>query len=143
VPENIVGLYMQAADAYVQPSLLEGLANATMEAMATGLPVIATDTCGQREAVRDGENGWLVPTGDVSALVAAMEEVSDDSNEARRRGAAARRTIEGDFDPAVHAQRLKGLLEALVRRPSASVLPPSGTQPNAVLSRHREAASAV
>src|SRR5262249_34326785 len=61
VPHDHVSRWMQAADAYVQPSIYEGLANATMEAMATGLPVIATDTGGQRELIDSGRNGLLVP----------------------------------------------------------------------------------
>ncbi|MGQ0641838.1 MAG: glycosyltransferase [Gemmatimonadaceae bacterium] len=110
--------YMQAADAYIQPSLLEGLANATMEAMATGLPVIATDTGGQREVVRSEQNGWLVPPGDSDALATAMESMAGNMNEARRRGAEARQTIQSAFDPLIHANRLRALLEGLVRQGS-------------------------
>jgi glycosyltransferase involved in cell wall biosynthesis len=49
VPQDGVRTWMQASDGYVQPSLCEGLSNATMEAMATGLPVIATNVGGQGE----------------------------------------------------------------------------------------------
>lgn len=120
VHHDHVRAYLQAADAYIQPSLLEGLANATMEAMATGLPVVATDTGGQGEAVRAGENGWLVPPGDAVALASAMEDVADDSMEAYRRGSAARRTIQAHFNPVVHSARLYGLLSDLVRQPRAA-----------------------
>jgi glycosyltransferase involved in cell wall biosynthesis len=113
VPHERVVTFLQAADAFVQPSRLEGLANATMEAMATGLPVITTDTCGQRELVRNGENGWLVPTHDSEALARAMCEMSGDEQTARRYGDAARRTIVDSFDPRREATRLSERLAAL------------------------------
>jgi glycosyltransferase involved in cell wall biosynthesis len=121
VSEDRVADYMRAADAYIQPSLLEGLANATMEAMATGLPVIATDTGGQREVVRAAHNGWLVPPGDSAALATAMESMAGDTDEARRRGVEARKTIQSEFDPLIHASRLRQLLEGVVGqgRPAA------------------------
>lgn len=115
VPAARVGAYMQAADAYVQPSRLEGLANATMEAMAVGLPVIATDTGGQREAIRDGENGWLVPPADAKALARAMHLLATDVEQAQRFGMAARQTIEAKFDPSVQAGYLSALLRGLCR----------------------------
>jgi teichuronic acid biosynthesis glycosyltransferase TuaC len=110
VPQDHVVRYLQAADAYLQPSRLEGLANATMEAMATGLPVITTDTCGQRELIEDGVNGWLVPPGDATALAAAMTDLAADRERARARGDAARRTIETRFNPRHEAARLAEIL---------------------------------
>jgi teichuronic acid biosynthesis glycosyltransferase TuaC len=107
--------WLQAADGYVQPSRLEGLANATMEAMAVALPVVATAACGQAELVAPGQNGWLVPTEDPAALAAALAELAADPVEARRRGEAARRTIVERFDPRAHAVRLAGLLAATGR----------------------------
>jgi teichuronic acid biosynthesis glycosyltransferase TuaC len=112
-PSDRVLSFMQAADAYVQPSRLEGLSNATMEAMAVGLPVVTTDAGGQRELVRDGANGWLVPTSDPNALYRAMSEVARRPEEASVRGAAARRTIVTSFDPLEQAARLSGMLTAL------------------------------
>ncbi|MEO8560995.1 MAG: glycosyltransferase [bacterium] len=105
--------YMQGADAYVQPSRLEGLSNATMEAMAVGLPVVTTNAGGQRELVRDGMNGRLVPTSDPDALHRAMDDVARHPEQASRRAAAARRTIVTSFDPLVEAARLSGMLSAL------------------------------
>ena len=119
-PPGQVLRWLQAADAYVQPSRLEGLANATMEAMAAALPVVTTATCGQTELVRDGENGWLVPPEDPEALAAALAGVAADPAEARRRGAAARRTIVERFDPRRAAERLAGLLAAVGSAGAAS-----------------------
>lgn len=105
--------YMQAADGYVQPSRLEGLSNATMEAMAVGLPVVSTSAGGQSELVRDGVNGWLVPTSDSAALLRAMEEVASQPERAAALGAEARRTIAEDFDPLTAARRLSARLVGL------------------------------
>lgn len=113
VAHALVTSYMQAADAYVQPSRLEGLANATMEAMAVGLPVITTDTCGQRELVRDGENGWLVPPEDAAALATALCEMASSAEASWHFGQTARRTIETRFNPETETSRLARMLETL------------------------------
>ena len=105
--------YLQAADAYVQPSRLEGLSNATMEAMATALPVVTTDAGGQVELVRDGLEVWLVPAEDPDALARAMAALASDPAEALRRGAAARRSIVERFDAMHETEKLSNLLTDL------------------------------
>ena len=105
--------YLQAADGYVQPSHTEGIANATMEAMAVGVPVVSADAGSQREVVRDGENGWLVPVHDAPALVNAMIALADDAEGARTRAMRGRETVVREFDPLAHAQRLSDLLTEL------------------------------
>ena len=105
--------YLQAADGYVQPSHTEGIANATMEAMAVGVPVVSADAGSQREIVRDGENGWLVPVHDVPALVNAMIALADDPDGAHARGLRGRETVLTEFDPLIHAERLSNLLTEL------------------------------
>jgi colanic acid/amylovoran biosynthesis glycosyltransferase len=66
-----------ASRALVLPSFAEGLPVALMEAMALGRPVISTYIAGIPELVRSGEHGWLVPAGDVEALVEAVETCFD------------------------------------------------------------------
>lgn len=64
--------HLRSARALVMASFAEGLPVVIMEAMALTRPVITTSIAGVPELVKDGENGWLVPAGDVDALVRAM-----------------------------------------------------------------------
>lgn len=72
---------LQAARALVLPSFAEGLPVVIMEAMALGRPVISTFVAGIPELVQAGENGWLVPAGDVEALADAMQACLESSAE--------------------------------------------------------------
>jgi sugar transferase (PEP-CTERM/EpsH1 system associated) len=65
---NSVPELLNAMDAYVLPSLTEGISNSLLEAMATGLPVVATDTGGNPEVVIGGDSGLLFPVGDYARL---------------------------------------------------------------------------
>ena len=116
IPADKVLRYMQAADAYIQPSRLEGLANATMEAAAVALPVITTDTCGQREVIQNGVNGWLVAPESPVALLQAMNELAADPNRAAQMGQVARKTIKQKFNPTLEAGKLANILQRLATR---------------------------
>jgi glycosyltransferase involved in cell wall biosynthesis len=83
-------------DVFVLSSREEGIPNALLEAMAAGRPAVATAVGGTPEVLRDGETGWLVPARSPQALAAALAEALGRPDEARRRGAAARRAaLEG------------------------------------------------
>lgn len=85
--------WLAAMDLFVQSSVMEGTSNALLEAMAVGLPAVATSVGGNPEVVVDGVTGRLVPTHDTTALAAAME-LYVLSREARsRHGAAARERV--------------------------------------------------
>jgi glycosyltransferase involved in cell wall biosynthesis len=79
------------ADAFVLPSLFEGTPLVLIEAMASGLPVVTTATCGMRDVIRDGHNGLLVPIRSPAALVAATERLLADPGLRERVGRAANR----------------------------------------------------
>jgi colanic acid/amylovoran biosynthesis glycosyltransferase len=75
VTEDIVQSHILNARAFVLPSFGEGLPVAIMEALALGRPVISTYVAGIPELVKPGENGWLVPVGDLRLLTQALKEV--------------------------------------------------------------------
>jgi glycosyltransferase involved in cell wall biosynthesis len=90
--------YYRAADAYVLPSIREGLPIALLEAMSCGLPCIASRLPGSTDTiVESGRNGVLVPPGDVGALTSALATMMSDSPAAASLGAAARATIESRY----------------------------------------------
>jgi len=84
-----------AADWFVHPTLYEGSSLVTLEAMAHGLPVIASNAGGLPDKVIDGESGFLVPPGDVSALGDALVRAADADGSAM--GAVGRRRCEDVF----------------------------------------------
>ena len=85
-------------DVFVLPSLGEGISNTVLEAMATGLPVIATRVGGNPELVQDGVTGLLVPVADVPALAAAIVALVDDPARCDQMGRAAVQRVTTDFE---------------------------------------------
>lgn len=92
---------LRDTDVYVQPSFAEGMPNSVLEAMAAGLPVVATRVSGNEDLIADGENGLLVPPGDPGALAAAIRRLMDDPALARTMGERARTRAQQYSTPAV------------------------------------------
>jgi glycosyltransferase involved in cell wall biosynthesis len=88
---------LAASDLFVLPSLWEGLPMALVEAMAGGLPVVATEVSGTRQVMVDGETGLLVPPGNAARLARAIALLLADPARAALMGAAGRRRIETLF----------------------------------------------
>ncbi len=100
-----------SAQAALLSSAWENFPHTVVEALAVGTPVISTDVGGVREAVEDGENGLLVPVGDVDALAEAMQRFLDDDALRVRLRAAARRSVER-----FSAGEVFGELESVLKR---------------------------
>ena len=90
---------LRGAAALVVPSIYEGMPLVILEAMEAGVPVVASRVSGIPEVVEDGVTGWLVPPEDPRALAAALMEVLNRPDMARRRGEAGRRRVDERFRP--------------------------------------------
>ena len=104
---------LQAARIFVLPSFAEGLPVVIMEAMALGLPVVATHVAGVPELVVDGVTGWLVPAGDEAELAEAIRRALDTPDaKLAEMGRAGRERVAQRHDADREAARLAGLFAA-------------------------------
>jgi glycosyltransferase involved in cell wall biosynthesis len=99
------------SDVFVFPSRREGSPNAVLEAMAAGLPVVATRTGGLPDMVTDGEGGYLVPSRDVDALTSAVRRLAADRELAVRMGAHNRAVCAERFAFSIVFGRLSAIYE--------------------------------
>jgi glycosyltransferase involved in cell wall biosynthesis len=106
--------YLQAADAFIFPSEKEGMPNVVLEAMAAGLPIIASQIDGVVELL-DESSGWLVPVGDAAGLAGALREALTDPDLAHQRGQRARHEAETRFSLQAVADQYEALY-AKIRR---------------------------
>ena len=90
--------YFSLCSVYVLPSYREGTPRTVLEAMATGRPILTTDTPGCRETVIEGENGFLVPPKNAEALSEKMIWFIEHRERLEKMGAASRGYVEGKFD---------------------------------------------
>lgn len=109
VPNVLRGL-----DCFVLPSLAEGISNTILEAMASGLPVIATNVGGNPELVIEGKTGRLVPAGDFEAMADAIIGYARDPDRARTAGEAGRAEVERRFSMEAMVAGYRGLYDRLL-----------------------------
>jgi len=105
---------LAACDLFVLPSLYEGLPLSVLEAMAAGVPVIATAIGGTDEVVRDGETGTLVAAGDAGALALAIRAALADSARVHRLAANAQEYVVKKHSADAMAARMSGLYDELL-----------------------------
>jgi sugar transferase (PEP-CTERM/EpsH1 system associated) len=94
---NDVAEIMSGLDCFVLPSLAEGISNTILEAMASGLPVIATDVGGNADLVKSGITGQIVPAGDPEALAHQIVKFANAPGQAKIMGQLGRQRVEEKF----------------------------------------------
>ena len=102
------------ADVFVLPSLHESSPNALIEAMAVGMPCIASDVGGIVDLIEDEKNGLRVPPKDAEALASALHRLLTNPDLATRLGRNARTTIQQKFDSTASMQRLEDIYGQLL-----------------------------
>jgi len=108
-------------DIFVLPSLAEGISNTILEAMASSLPVVATDVGGNAELVEHGRTGFLVQQGDPAVLAAAIRRYIDDPALRREHGDAARRRCEALFSIDSMVNNYLEFYDNLLKLPGKSI----------------------
>ncbi len=106
--------YLQQATLFVLPSFSEGLSNVLLEAMACGLPVVATRVGGTVDLVQDGVNGILVEPDNAGQLYQAMKKILQDKDLAKALGVQARKTAVEKFSLESVTEQYVSLYQALV-----------------------------
>ncbi len=109
VPDVLRGL-----DCFVLPSLAEGISNTILEAMACGLPVIATDVGGNGELIEVGKTGVLVPAGDVPAMAMQIVALARQRQKARAMGREGRKRVEQKFSMMAMVRQYQELYDRAV-----------------------------
>ncbi len=110
---------LASCDAFVLPSLYEGLPVSVLEAMASARPVVATDIGGTNEAVGEGVTGLLVPQADPAALARGIRRLLVDRCLAERLGTEGRERVQREFSSALVAARTMEIYDELVDRDPA------------------------
>jgi len=114
-PTDDVASVLQMSDVAVQPSHFEALGLASIEALACGLPVVASRVGGLPDFLTDDDNGYLVPVKDAAALSAALSRLVHDADTRARMSARARASV-NDYDERTVFGRMLGVLADLASR---------------------------
>ncbi len=107
---------MRGLDCFVLPSLAEGISNTILEAMASGLPVLATSVGGNADLVVPGSTGDIVPPGDAQALASAMVSLVQNPERARAWGSLGRQRAESSFSLSAMLDSYEGIYDRLLGR---------------------------
>jgi glycosyltransferase involved in cell wall biosynthesis len=105
---------LRAVDIAIQPSHFEALGLSAIEALASGVPVVASAVGGLLDFVVDGSNGRLCPPQQPAALAAAIRSLVDDREMRLRLAAHARNSVMAEYDEAIVSERFGALLRRLV-----------------------------
>jgi len=116
--EQLQTIY-RSADIFVLPSRDEGMSNALLEAMASGLPVVCTDVAGMRDVIAPGENGMIVPQEDPKALSEALLALIEDAGKRETLGRAGRIQVVRQFSWTRAARSWRTILHKLAAQKTA------------------------
>jgi glycosyltransferase involved in cell wall biosynthesis len=111
---------LKLMDVFVLPSTSEGLPNAIMEAMAAGVPVVATRVGGVPELVADGVTGRLVESQDEEGMARVIGELLDDADARERLGRAGHDEVRSRYDIGVSVRAFEDVMNSLIRGASGS-----------------------
>ena len=118
-----VAVLMRSLDMFALPSLNEGISNTILEAMASGVPVIASRVGGNPELVEDGRSGALFTAGDTAALTASLERYCNDPELVRAHGARGRALAEEKFSLTSMVSQYLELYDTLLKRSGRTLQP--------------------
>jgi L-malate glycosyltransferase len=118
---------LSVSDLCALSSTAEGFSNSILEYMAAARPVVVTDVGGAREAVIEGESGYIVPAGDDQKMAERVIELLCDPKRARAMGERGKSIVDEEFSTERHLQETLALYDELMVRPVSKV------QPDAVL----------
>jgi glycosyltransferase involved in cell wall biosynthesis len=124
VPQNETAAWYRTADVFALSSDFDNSPNVVLEAMAAGLPVVATDVGGLREYVAEPRNGRLTPKGDARAFAHALASYVDDAASARATGEHNRADAVSRFSWAASAARMRDVYVEIVDRFRAGTAAP-------------------
>jgi glycosyltransferase involved in cell wall biosynthesis len=114
-PNSEVLQLMGEATIFALPSRSEGMGCVILEAMAAGLPIVASDVGGIPTLVRDGDNGFLVPSEDVPALELRLRQLLSDRALRERMGARSLERARTEFNEKAYGERFTRMVEEVVR----------------------------
>ncbi len=111
---NLIGC-LKGADLLINPSMSEGMPNIVLESMAVGTPVLATAVGGVPEIISDGENGCLVPFGEIPAMSEALLRLADQPDLGKDFAQRARQTVRDGFSFEKQADALREIYDRVLK----------------------------
>lgn len=107
---------LRGLHAFALPSLAEGISNTILEAMASALPVVATDVGGNADLVAQGQTGYIVPAADPQAMARHLIDLANDTAQARRMGQAGRQRVQDNFSMLAMVSTYQRVYDQQLRR---------------------------
>jgi len=111
-----IDFYMSAFDIFILPSYREGLPVSLLEAMALGIPSIATNVRGNRDLIKDGETGLLVPVGEVDKLARAILYIKNSPDKGAYMGKRASEYVINRYSESVMVDKTMGIINNLIEK---------------------------